>query len=539
MATKSAMLQKILDTLDGLSSTATLDIAKIWAMLGYAYKELKAVSFSGDANLYFAVDAGSTDAYAISVTGYTAYVNGDTFIFVANTDNTEAASLNVTTIGAKALKKSVNQDLETGDILAGQIIICAYDATNDYFQLLGGSSGSFIQKSIVTAKGDIIAATASGAIDNLPVGNNGQILIPDSSKTTGLAWVDYYTGLERQACMNSNFEVAQRGTSLNVVDVTSNSNQILIDRWRIYIDKNGGTLPALTLTQHALTPGELNKSSYCCRLTTDGAGSGLGNNSYGQIQQRIEHGARKLCGDGRKITISFYARSSISNKRLGVNVGQNYGTGGSPSSEDWTTGTNFTLTSSWQKFTYTFTTNTLTGKVFGTNNDDYLRFNFSYIWGSDLASFISGASTAETFGGSGTIDIAQVQINSGEVALPYMPKSFAEELRDCIRYYEKSYEYITAPGTAMGAHGAEDLGYWSSTSYVTAIAHKVKFTCRKRIAPVVSVYDGAGHIGKITKDGNTDNINYTTLDSVTENGFRVWTSEIKESQFHWTADAEF
>ena len=87
MATKADLILKLQADLD--SDSLTLDEAKAWAMAVNALKELNSfASVSGDANLYFGVDAGSTDAYAISVTGYTAYVNGDTFIFVANTDNT-------------------------------------------------------------------------------------------------------------------------------------------------------------------------------------------------------------------------------------------------------------------------------------------------------------------------------------------------------------------------------------------------------------------------------------------------------------------
>lgn len=206
MATKQTVLQKILDDLNALSSTATLDISKIWAMMVNAYKDLnETVGVSGDANLYFGVDAGSTDAYAISVTGYTAYVNGDTFIFVANTENTGSASFNVAAIGSKALKKSFNQDLETGDILAGQIIICAYDADNDYFQMLGGGGSTaltehisnttdahgidgLVAKSTVTAKGDILVGTESGAVTKLAVGSDGAVLKADSGQASGLIW---------------------------------------------------------------------------------------------------------------------------------------------------------------------------------------------------------------------------------------------------------------------------------------------------------------------------------------------------------------
>jgi len=87
----------------------------------------------------YAVDSVGSDAYAITLTpAPTAYVAGQKFTFKAGTANTGACTLNVNSLGAKTIKKQYNQDLNTGDILANQIVEVVYDGTN--MQMISSSS---------------------------------------------------------------------------------------------------------------------------------------------------------------------------------------------------------------------------------------------------------------------------------------------------------------------------------------------------------------------------------------------------------------
>ena len=47
-----------------------------------------------------------------------------------------------------------------------------------------------VQKSTVTAKGDLIAATGSAAVTNVAVGSDGQVVVADSTQSAGVKWGD-------------------------------------------------------------------------------------------------------------------------------------------------------------------------------------------------------------------------------------------------------------------------------------------------------------------------------------------------------------
>lgn len=85
--------------------------------------------------------ATGTDAYAITVVpAITVYATNQEFTFIADVANTGACTLNVSALGAKTIKKNVSSDLETGDIVAGQIVKVIYDGTA--FQMVSRTSAT-------------------------------------------------------------------------------------------------------------------------------------------------------------------------------------------------------------------------------------------------------------------------------------------------------------------------------------------------------------------------------------------------------------
>lgn len=131
----------------------------------------------------FATTTGSSNAYAVTVDAQiVAYSGGLTVVCLASFSNTGAATINVNSIGAASIKKHGNVDLQTGDIRSGSLMILTHDGTN--FQLMAAVDNLY------TAKGDILAATANGAKSRLAVGSNGQVLVADSTATTGLTYIE-------------------------------------------------------------------------------------------------------------------------------------------------------------------------------------------------------------------------------------------------------------------------------------------------------------------------------------------------------------
>lgn len=281
--------------------------------------------------------------------------------------------------------------------------------------------------------------------------------------------------MARNALINGNFDVWQRGTSYNSGLL---GPLYLADRWRMI---GGGTLPGITVSRQQLAAGDIPGAYYHMRIAPDAAG----NPNDFRVEQRIEYGTRYLCGAGKKVTMSFWARSNIAGKRIGVSLFQIYGSGGS--AQDTISGANWQLTSSWARYSFTFDTATLAGK---TVNEDFLSAVFYVAWNAANAPLV-GSAVAETFRGAGNIDIAQVQLCAGDVALPYMPRSFAEELALCQRYTQAFAD--SASFTSIGQ------GFAVSG---TSVAIQVPLLAQMRITPslVATASDWQAQDGSIFLD---------------------------------------
>ena len=155
----------------------------------------------------------------------------------------------------------------------------------------------------------------------------------------------------KNAVINGGMDIWQRGTSI----AQTSAALYTADRWL----GNQGTATAITYTRQATgDTTNLPFIQYCARIQRN---SGSTATSQAQFAHSIES-ANSIPYAGKTTTISFYARKGANYSMASDNVtfGFTTGTGTDQNVLTGFTGaatayTNYTLTTTWQRFTYTAT----------------------------------------------------------------------------------------------------------------------------------------------------------------------------------------
>lgn len=118
-----------------------------------------------------------TDTITATVSpSLTAYASGQMFAFVAANTNTGAVTINISSLGAKAITKNGNTALVAGDLTANYLFVVVYDGTQ--FQVVGVSATTFTNLTIsgvLTLSGAGVQMTSSGTgAWKMPVGTTAQ-----------------------------------------------------------------------------------------------------------------------------------------------------------------------------------------------------------------------------------------------------------------------------------------------------------------------------------------------------------------------------
>jgi len=102
--------------------------------------------------------SGSANAYVASPSPAVPALTANTWLFIkSNFSNTGAATLNVSGLGAVAIKKLNNSDLQAGDIQSGQEVVVVYDGT--YWQMVSESRTSKWNYALATGAANTYAVT--------------------------------------------------------------------------------------------------------------------------------------------------------------------------------------------------------------------------------------------------------------------------------------------------------------------------------------------------------------------------------------------
>ena len=220
-----------------------------------------------------------------------------------------------------------------------------------------------------------------------------------------------------------------------------------------------------------------------------------------------------------------------------------------------TSGYTINTADTWEHKTITIPGDT-GGSGFGDDNGTGMKFRWHLAVRSSYQGTPSGSwsTSASNRSQSSHVNLASstanewyltgVQIEVGEKATAFEHKRFDQELTDCCRYYQKSYQYGTAPGTV------EDNGaICRRSSQGTTMSQHMGFEFRHRFRanPTVTIYSPqSGTASQVSNRGSAptthnSNVNVGSIFNIGQ--IAVSAMELSSSTgpailYHYEADAE-
>lgn len=303
-----------------------------------------------------------------------------------------------------------------------------------------------VDKTVVDAKGDLLVGSADNTVARQVVGSNGQILMADSSATTGLIYTDPAQG--RTRLYNGDLNIWQRGTSVT----ESSSKYIAADRW--YHDVGGST------TVSRQTSGVPVGSRYCMRVVINGAVA----NTFQSLET---NDCRAFWGKVATFSVRLRRNATFAGN-IAISISKNSTVDAGPIAAGWSTiqetvVSNANLPTGTGSSDWVLATVTATIPSDGTANS--LRVAIAQSAGESAGSYY---------------EVAQAQLEVGAIATPFEFEPYETTLRKCQRYFERIVE-----GSLVNLDVAQA---YSTTQAVFALRYGV----RKRSAPSITV-SSAGH----------------------------------------------
>jgi hypothetical protein len=241
--------------------------------------------------------------------------------------------------------------------------------------------------------------------------------VNDTNGTINLLGASVAYAAGKNKLINGDFYFNQRAFSSTTTNAAYG-----FDRW-VVTAVDGTT----TYSAQAFTPGTAPVAGYesvnFARLVSTGQTL---TTAQSRLTQRIED-VRTIAG--QTVTMSFWAKASTGTPNIAVSFAQNFGSGGSATVS--TNGQKFAITSSWVRYSKTFSIPSVSGKTIGAGS--YTNTNLWISAGSDQNT------QTDTLGiQSITVDFWGVQVEQGSTATAFQTATgtIQGELAACQRYFE-------------------------------------------------------------------------------------------------------
>jgi hypothetical protein len=243
--------------------------------------------------------------------------------------------------------------------------------------------------------------------------------------------------------INGDFNIWQRTTS------GTGNGYVAADRW-----VNGCLGGTVTQARSPFNVGDgvgVSTINPTFALSQNVTGQSLASH-YAVTQQRIEN-VRTYAG--QTVTALGFVRRVSGSGNAVIEMAQQFGTGGSPSAPVvGLSPTTITLTGAWQPFAAVITLPSISGKVLGSNGDDYTELNMWASGGADYNARTNslGIQTQQLLWHG--IHIRPGVWTAADAAL-YVPRDPQTELALCQRYYEIGTFLLQIPSIGTAAVGGQ------------------------------------------------------------------------------------
>ena len=359
--------------------------------------------------------------------------------------------------------------------------------------------------------GSIEGLTENSNVISVPTGHSLSVI--DGIQVDG-EYVVPYSG-RKNLLINGDMKIAQRGTSASYGSAGT-APYHTADRWKTYANGTGSFTQSIENDGPAGFTKSLKILCTASATLSTGAGKFFAQELEGLDLQHLAYGT----ASAKTMTFSFWVKSNVVTDYHTVVFHFKDGTNTYLLSKTYSVSSADT----WEYKTISVPGSTIGSGILNDTSAYGMSVRFWLSAGTDYTG--SGVTNSDWIQWTDNEDIAPfydqdistegdywqvtgLQLEVGNKATPFEHRSFGEELALCQRYYEKTYNYETVPGTAA----TKGAVYNSSTSNAFSdLCYNIEFSVSKRVPPTMTFY---------RTDGTSGNWNYQRS-GVTSTSVPVW-----------------